>query len=72
MQRLCLLNTNTVGALSYSESLSGAPALSLKDSTLKNLDSFTVTLFDSCVHSYGIPYAKLGCFCFELFRTQCF
>ena len=30
MQRPCLLNTNTVGALSYSESLSGASALSLK------------------------------------------
>ena len=46
MKRPCLLNADTVGVLSYCESLSNAAVLSLDNCTLENLDSLTVSLFD--------------------------
>ena len=58
MKRPCLLNTNTVGALSYCESFSCASTLFLKNSSLENLNSLTVSLFDQSVYSYCVTNAE--------------
>ena len=66
MKRPCFLNTNTVGALSYCESLSCASTLSLKYCTLEDLNTLTCSLFDQCVYSYCVSYAELRYFGFQL------
>ena len=62
----CFLNANTVGALSYCESLSCASTLSLKYCTLEDLNTLTCSLFDQCVYSYCVSYAELRYFSFQL------
>ena len=64
MKRPCLLNADTVGVLSYCESLSNAAVLSLDNCTLENLDSLTVSLFDLTVNFYSITNTELRYFCF--------
>ena len=58
MKRPCLLNADTVGVLSYCESLSNAAVLSLDNCTLENLDSLTVSLFDLSGYSYSVTYVE--------------
>ena len=58
MKRPCLLNADTVGVLSYCESLSNATVLSLDNCTLENLDSLTVSLFDLSGYSYSVTYVE--------------
>ena len=58
MKRPCLLNADTVGVLSYCESLSNAAVLSLDNSSLEDLDSFTVSLFDLSGFSYSVTYVE--------------
>ena len=46
MKRPCLLNADTVGVLSYCESLSNAAVLSLNNSSLENLNSLGTVCFN--------------------------
>ena len=59
MQRPCLFNTDSVGILSYSESLSCSAALSLQNSTLEYLDSLTVSFLDLTIYLYGVSYMNI-------------
>lgn len=59
-------NTYTVGNTSNGECLGNTAVLLADNGTLKELDSFSGSFFDSVVNSYNVTNLYLGDFCFEL------
>ena len=51
-------DADTVRNSSDGESLSNAAVLSLDNSSLEDLDSFTVSLFDLSGYSYSVTYVE--------------